>query len=84
MVPSVCVYVCVMSCVCCGRLLEIMGNRITEIYSADRMISDLDPKKIYRVEVRYIYIVYACDPSLCFLSFSSLLLQLVYCFSVTL
>lgn len=32
------------------RLLEIMGNRITEIYSADRMISDLDPKKIYRVE----------------------------------
>lgn len=33
------------------RLLEVLGNRIVDIYSMDRPVSELVSQKVYRVEV---------------------------------
>ena len=33
------------------RMLDVMGNRIVDIFSPDKLVSDMVSQKVYRIEV---------------------------------
>lgn len=44
----------VLTVVCHVRLLEVMTNRIVDIFPLDKPVGELFPQRMYRVEVRLV------------------------------